>query len=92
MDRKVGDYDWVQISMWDFPPHPSILRMTQSLDGRNIYEFYLVRTVEVLSMKHSRFEVVAEADGIPSNMFDCDRSQYYSYQNHRRTLLPQNNQ
>ncbi len=72
--RKVGDYSWRQISMWEFTPDVCIEKFIP-YDG-GAFHFYLTRCYEIVDPKtnHVKIETVESIEGVPDSILnwrDC---------------------
>lgn len=81
MKRKVGDLEWRQVSMWDFPPRDSIIKYKKSECGNHTFQYYLIKTTNVFSDDHWKTEVVTSLEGIDNSLFQDDCSYYLSINN-----------
>jgi len=75
--KKVGDYNWVQLSMWDFAPKNSVNIYVKSSHSNDVFHFYLLRVVEITSERSYRTEVVTSLDGIPCEVLSYRNGELY---------------
>lgn len=66
--KKVGQYEWRQLSMWDFAPEGSIVTYVDSKDNKHTFRYYLIKIVEVTSENSWRIETVKSIDGVPHDI------------------------
>jgi len=66
--RKVGDYEWNQVSVWDFTPAKCIEKFVKSDDGKHIFHYYLMRITEIKSDNQWSVETVKSLDNVPSDV------------------------
>lgn len=66
--RTIGDYEWQQLSIWNFSPKNCIEKFIPSVCGKYLYHYYLLRIVEVVSDNQWKFEVVEKIEGVPSEV------------------------
>lgn len=64
--RKVGDYQWHQLSMWEFAPEKCIEKFTSP--GGYTFHFYLRKVTEITSPNSWRLETVTFLDGVPDEI------------------------
>lgn len=64
--RKVGDYEWTQLSMWDFAPEGSVQLYVKS--GQHIFHYYLRKITEIVTDKHYKLTAVYSIEGVPENV------------------------
>lgn len=72
--KKIGDYDWSQVSKWEFTPDNCIEKLVNV--GKVTCCFYLTRTTKIISDNHSKFEVVTSLDGVPSEVLNWRNSTF----------------
>lgn len=64
--KNVGDYQWQQLSMWEFAPEKCVEKFVSS-DG-HIFHYYLRKVIEVTSPNSWRLETVTALDGVPDEI------------------------
>ena len=64
--RQVGDYEWHQLSLFDFNPASCV--ETYIRTGRHTFHFILHKTTEIVTDSHWKFEVVTSLDGVPKEI------------------------
>jgi len=74
--KKVGDYDWRQLSIWDFSPRPCIEKFVKSSCGKHVFHYYLLRVVEITSPNSWRNEVVTSVEGVPEDILNWKCPEY----------------
>lgn len=87
MKRKVGDYKWQQISMWDFTPKDSIIKYKKSKCGNHTFTYYLTIITNVFSDDHWKTEVVTSLEGIDKCLFSEEECSYYLSVNNKTTRI-----
>tara|TARA_R110000851_G_scaffold11354_1_gene39875 strand:- start:1580 stop:1840 length:261 start_codon:yes stop_codon:yes gene_type:complete len=78
MDRKVGDYEWRQVSMWDSAPNDCIEKciiVESTLSGKCACHFYLKR-ITVISDIHWESETVTTLESIPNEVLNWRNNDY----------------
>lgn len=65
-DREVGDYEWRQLSIWDFAPDDCIETYVKS--GDLILHFYLRKITEIFSENHYKTAVVSPNEEVPEEI------------------------
>ena len=65
--KKVGDYNWVQLSMWDFAPETCIETFVRSNDNKHVFHFYLQKITHVVDAGRYNVETVTSLDDIPED-------------------------
>jgi hypothetical protein len=76
MKRKVGDYEWIQLSMWDFAPKQCVEKFVKSHDGRHTFHYYLRRVTEIASSNRWKSEIVTSDEGVPEDVLKWRASGY----------------
>lgn len=66
--KEVGNYEWRQLSMWDFAPEGSIILYVNSQDNKHTFRYYLIRIVEVYSENSWKNEVVKGLEDVPQDV------------------------
>ena len=66
--KEVGNYEWRQLSMWDFAPEGCILLYVNSQDNKHTFRYYLIRIVEVYSENSWKTEVVKSLENVPQDV------------------------
>ena len=76
--RKVGDYDWRQVSMWETTPDNCIEKYitVEGLGGKEICQFYLKRIKKIISETHWETETVESLDGVPEYILNWRNDNY----------------
>lgn len=74
--KKVGDYEWHQLSMWDFAPSNCIETFVKSQCGRYTFHYYLKRVKEVISATHCKMETVESIEGVPEEVLNWNKDGY----------------
>jgi hypothetical protein len=74
--RKVGDYSWAQLSMWDFSPENCVEKHVKSDCGKHIFHFYLKKIVEVFSESHWKVETVTSLEDVPEEVLNWRSNDY----------------
>jgi len=67
---KVGDYEWRQVSMWDFTPSNCIESYVRM--GKHVFHHYLIIVTHIVSDKHRKTATVLDIENIPNNIFKGD--------------------
>ena len=70
MDKKVGDYEWRQLSMWDLSPKKCIEKFIKSEDGQHVFHYYLLRIKEKMSDTYYKTEVVNSPKNVPTDILN----------------------
>ena len=65
---KVGDYDWRQISMWDFSPDNCVETYITVIGSGDIHHYYLIRVTEIISESGYKIETVVNVDEVPTEV------------------------
>lgn len=81
--RQIGDYEWEQLSMWDFSPSDCIEKFIPSDNGEHTFHYYLKRIVEIISPTHWRTEVVLIPDGVPQEVLTWRTPRYWVKNNNK---------
>ena len=81
--RAVGDYEWEQLSMWDFAPDNCIEKYIKSIGETHTFHFYLKRISEIVSPTHWRTEVVTGAESVPIDILSWRCDDYYIRENNK---------
>jgi hypothetical protein len=68
--RRVGDYEWRQVSQWDFPPFPCIESYVAGWGAGQILHFYLRQVTEIVSDNQWKSEVVINPEFVPPEILD----------------------
>lgn len=91
--RAVGDYEWEQVSMWDFAPDNCIEKYVDSIGGTHTFHFFLKRIVEIISPTQWQTEVVTNSEGVPIDVLSWRCNDYYIKENNksRRVLTEATN-
>ena len=76
MDRKVGDYNWRQLSMWEFSPNNCIEKFVRSNCGKHTFHFYLKRITEIGSKDQWNVETVTDLEGVPEEILNWRNDDY----------------
>jgi hypothetical protein len=63
---KLNDYEWRQLSMWDFSPDTCIEKYIRSTNGNDIFHFYLVKCSEMVSDTQWKIETVIDSAEVPN--------------------------
>lgn len=74
--QEVGDYEWCQLSMWDFAPKPCIEKFVRSQCGHHLFHYYLRQVVEVVSDTHRKVKTVETLDGVPEDVLNWRNDNY----------------
>jgi len=76
--REVGDYEWRQVSMWEFTPDNCIEKFVEieGFGGRVICNYYLQRIREIVSPNQWKIETVKELDGVPGDVLNWRNGDY----------------
>jgi hypothetical protein len=77
--KKVGDYDWRQVSMWGTTPQNCIetyITVETGLSGKHVCQFYLQRIKEIVSDNHWKVETVESLEGIPADVLNWQNGDY----------------
>ena len=77
--RKVGDYDWWQVSMWEDTPRNCVekyITVETGLSGKQVCQFYLKRTKEIISDTRWKVETVESLDGVPEDVLNWRNDNY----------------
>lgn len=64
--RQVGDYQWDQLSMWDFAPDDCVETFVKS--DEHTFHFVLKRITGIVTDHHWRTEVVKSTEGVPADV------------------------
>jgi hypothetical protein len=83
--RKVGDYEWRQLSVWDFAPANCIEAYVKR--GDHILHFYLLRVNECVTDNHYRTEAVESIDAVPDAALKYRNGEIYIRKNNVATKL-----
>lgn len=67
--RQVGDYEWRQLSMWEFAPDRCVEKYSTKPHGT--FHYYLIRVAEVISSNQWKVETVESLDGVPAEVLEC---------------------
>ena len=79
MNRKVGDYEWRQVSMWEDTPCRCIEKYVEietGLSGKQTCLFYLQRICEIISDDSWRMENITDLNNVPDNILNWRNSNY----------------
>ena len=68
--KTVGEYQWEQISIWDFAPEDCIETYVRSSCGKHVFHFYLRQVTEVISDTHWKVVTVTSTDGVPEEVLN----------------------
>jgi hypothetical protein len=74
--KKLGEYEWNQLSIWDFAPKDCIEKFIRSDDGKHVYHYYLRIVNEVVSDNHIRLKNVTSLDGVPEDVLNWKNDNY----------------
>lgn len=77
--RKVGDYDWQQVSMWESTPKNCVekyITVESGLSGKVVCKFFLRRITEIVSDNHWRLETVESLEGVPEDVLNWRNDNY----------------
>ncbi len=74
--RKVGDYEWRQLSMWDFAPKNCVEKYVRSSCGAHIFHYYLLIITEVVSESHVKVKTVESDNLVPNDVLNWRNSSY----------------
>ena len=74
--KKVGDYEWCQLSMWDFAPNDCVEKFVKSDCGKHVFHFYLKRIKEIVNDNHWKVETVTSLDGVPEEALSWRNNDY----------------
>ena len=66
--RKVGDYNWRQLSMWDCAPSNSIETFVKSKCKNHVFHYYLTRVTDIISKDQCKNEIVTDLIGVPDSV------------------------
>lgn len=69
-NKKVGEYIWRQLSMWDFAPKNCIETFVRSDDGKETFHFYLIRVIEIISESHYKTADVPHDEIVPESTLE----------------------
>lgn len=83
--RKVGDYQWDQLSMWDFAPDNCVESYVRS-DGR-VLHFCLKQICELVAENHWRTRTVTEIGGVPDEVLGFRNGDVYLRKHQKTTLV-----
>ena len=78
--KKVGDYDWKQVSMWETTPKNCIEKyiiVETGLSGKHVCQFYLLRVTGVVSDSHCKVETVEKLEGVPEDVLNWRNGDYH---------------
>ncbi len=87
--RRVGDYNWQQISMWNFSPTNCIekfVTVETVLSGKQTCHFYLTIVSKIVAENHWEIETVTSLDGVPDEVLNWRNNNY-----RLKNLTPQAN-
>lgn len=77
--KKVGDYEWRQVSAWCIAPKNCIIKNV-FVDSGRCFTFYLerIKEVEMSTPDISRYkiETVAKPDGVPDDVLNWRNRDY----------------
>lgn len=76
MKRKVGDYEWKQLSMWDFAESGTVEKFVKSNCGQHIFHYELIRITEMISENGYKYERVTSLEGVPDEVLKWSGSNY----------------
>jgi hypothetical protein len=68
--RKIGDFDWHQLSMWDYSPQNCIETYVRSGCGEHIFHYYLKRITAIVSDSQWKIETVTSIDNVPVDILN----------------------
>jgi len=68
--RKVGEFEWSQLSQWEFTPDECVETYIKSKCGKHVYHFILKICYAVISESHLKWEVVKYIDNLPSDVLN----------------------
>ena len=74
--KKVGEYEWRQLSMWDFAPKNCVETYIKSQCGKHVFHYYLQRIKEVVSDNHWKVETVEDISGVPEEVLNWRNGDY----------------
>ena len=74
--RKVGDYSWRQVSMWDSTPENCIEKCVVVGSDRIACRFFLKRITEIVSDKRWKEETITALDGVPEEILNWRNDNY----------------
>lgn len=69
MTRKLGDYEWRQLSLWEFAPDRCVEKYETKPHGT--FHYYLRRVTQIDSTTQWRTDVVESLDGVPTDVLEC---------------------
>jgi hypothetical protein len=70
MSRKVGDFEWRQLSMWDFAPEHCIEKFVPSAYDKDTFHYYLTMVTGVMANDFWRIEVVVDPKIVPKEILE----------------------
>ena len=66
--KKVGDYEWSQMSMWDIQEKGTVLSYVRSQCGKHIFTFKLRQITEIISSSHYKVKTISSTIGVPDDV------------------------
>jgi len=75
-DHKVGDYEWKQISMWDFAPDKCIEKWVRDTHSDMVFHYCLLRITETFPSGSRKMETVESTDGVPLTVLHWRNDDY----------------
>ena len=75
--RNIGDYEWRQLSMWDFAPDKCVMKHVKSNDGEHIFRYYLLKVKEVVNDNHWKVETVISVGDVPNSVLKEYNDDYF---------------
>lgn len=74
MKTKVGDYRWVQVSIWDFAPPKSIQKYPVIINPMTekpyTLHYYLSVCTDIVTDTHSKWRAVLEGEDVPEEILN----------------------
>jgi len=74
--KELGQYEWRQLSIWDFPPKKCVEKFIKSEDGKHVFHFYLIKIKEIVSDNQWKTEVVESLNDIPEDVLNWRNDNY----------------
>ena len=86
--RKVGDYEWQQLSMWDMSPANCIQKFIP-IDGTKECAHYILNRIIKVSDDGSGWTVekVLSVDGVPLSVLEWRNTGYYNTVDHKSEFI-----